>query len=195
MLRVFTTVKNIGKKFFFPLTTVLPVPLLSHLPILICLLMSFSQNWTLVSSFGVRMVISLFYIHTIYGVHIHVSIFLYIYILFCLKPEGASVELKKKTIHILTFSYFAVGFLNKKKIKCRFPRIFKKFSFGSGNCGTVQFHFQSMQNNIIGLGKRGKRWAGSPKSRVPAITESPVAEFVSDSVTAAAYRTLSATFP
>lgn len=106
-----------------------------------------------------------------------------------LKQDCASAELKKKTVHMLSFSYFAVVFLNK--MDQRFPYIFKKLNFRSGNCGTVQFYFQSITASYNRHGKR--RQKVSPESRLPAAAESPVAEFVSDSVTAAAQRAPSAT--
>lgn len=103
-LKIFATVRNIGMEFYFPpLTTVLPILLFCHLPVLIFLLMQFSLSWTLVSSCGAMLMIFSFYVYTIYGMRIYISLSLRMYIPLHLKPDSTSIELKKKTTHMLSF--------------------------------------------------------------------------------------------
>lgn len=113
-LKVFATVRNIGMEFYFPhLTTVLPILLFCHLPVLICLLMQFSQSWTLVSGCGAMLMISSFYIYTIYGMCICIYLSLYIYSI-AFETRQCKYGTKKENNPHVIISYFAAGFLNKK---------------------------------------------------------------------------------
>lgn len=57
------------------------------------------------------------------------------------ETRRSSAELKKDNNLYVSLLMLCCGISEQKKVKCRFPHIFKKFSLESGSCRTIQLYF------------------------------------------------------